>query len=95
VRAARVVATAMSVAGSKEGDGSKAMAMTTKIVGKWTATATKIAMATKTMVEGKQQPRQQRGQWLWQQGWWATKRAMAMAMVAIAMAMASKGAGKQ
>jgi hypothetical protein len=61
VRAARAMATAMRVAGNKEGEGVKVMAMATRIAGEWTATATKRAMVTATRVVGEQ--RQQR----WQQ----------------------------
>ena len=45
----------MRVAGDKEGKGSKvmAMAMATRMVGKWTATATKRVMVTATRVAGK------------------------------------------
>ncbi len=43
VRAARTMVMAM-VAGDKEGEGNKAMAMATRIAGEWTATATKRAM---------------------------------------------------
>jgi hypothetical protein len=46
--AARANATAMRVAGIKEGKGGKAMAMATRVVGKQTATMTTRAMVTKT-----------------------------------------------
>ncbi len=41
------MAMAMRVAGDEEGKGGKAMSMATRIVGKWTVTATKRVMATK------------------------------------------------
>jgi hypothetical protein len=44
------------------------------------------AMARMTRVAGEQQERQQRGQWQWQQGWWARMRAMARAARAMVMA---------
>ncbi len=44
------MATAMRVAGDKEGEGNKAMVMATRIAGEWTATATKRAMVTATRV---------------------------------------------
>ncbi len=56
-RAARAMATAMRVAGDEEGIGNKAMAMATRIVGEWTATATKRAMVTGTRVGGEQRRR--------------------------------------
>ncbi len=40
-RAAWAIGTVMSVVGNKEGKGGKAMAMATRMLGKWTATATK------------------------------------------------------
>jgi hypothetical protein len=87
------MSTAMRVVGVKEDKGGKAMAIAARM-GKWTATATKRVMATATRVVGKQQQRQQRGQWQQQQGcWWLTKRATAT--VARAMATASRVAGKQ
>ncbi len=46
VRAAREMATAMKVAGNKEGKGSKAMAMAIRIAGNWTATAIKRVILT-------------------------------------------------
>jgi hypothetical protein len=49
---ARAMATGMRVMGGKEGDGGKAMP--NKDDGKWTATATKMEMVTKTRVVGKQ-----------------------------------------
>ncbi len=44
------------VAGNKEGEGSKAMAMVmmTRMAGEWSATATKRSMAMATRVAGKQ-----------------------------------------
>jgi hypothetical protein len=44
--------TAIRVASNTEGEGSKAMAMATRVVGKQMATATKRAMATKTREAG-------------------------------------------
>ncbi len=46
--------TAMRVAGNKEGEGSKAMAMATRMEGKWMASATKRVMAMKTREAGKE-----------------------------------------
>ncbi len=53
------------VAGNEEGKGSKvvAMAMATRMAGKWSETATKSSMVTATRVAGKQWRWQQRGQW--------------------------------
>ncbi len=53
-RAARVMATAMRVAGDEGGKGNKAMAMAARIEGEWTVTATKRAMVMATRVAGKQ-----------------------------------------
>jgi hypothetical protein len=53
-RAARANAMAMRVAGDEEGKGGKAMLMATRMVGKWTATATKRVMVMATRVAGKQ-----------------------------------------
>ncbi len=50
------------MAGEEEGKKSKAMALATRMAGKWTATATKRAMTTAMRVVGKQWQRQQRGQ---------------------------------
>ncbi len=55
VRAARAITMAMRVAGEEEGKGGKAMALATRVVGKWTATATKRAMTTKTREVGKKE----------------------------------------
>ncbi len=52
MRMARVMAMAMRVAGNKEGEGGKAMAMATRMAGKWTATVTKRAMAMAMRVAG-------------------------------------------
>ncbi len=41
---------AVRVAGNKEGKGGKAMAIATRMVGKWTAMVTKRAMAMATLV---------------------------------------------
>jgi hypothetical protein len=60
-RAARAMATAMRVAGNKEGKGDKAMATAIRIAGEWTETATKRVMVTATRVAGEQR------QWRWQQ----------------------------
>jgi hypothetical protein len=84
---------AMRVAGNKEGEGNKAMAMATRIAGKWTAMVTKMVMATATRVAGKQRQWQQRGQWQRQQGKRATKRVIVMA--ARAMMTAMRVVGKQ
>jgi hypothetical protein len=54
-RAARAIATTIRVAGDKEGEVGRAMAMATRMVGEWTATATKWAVATATRVAGKRQ----------------------------------------
>jgi hypothetical protein len=54
-RVARAIAKAMRGAGTKEGKGSKAMAMATRVVGDYTATATKKAMATKTREVNKEE----------------------------------------
>jgi hypothetical protein len=51
-RAARVMEMMMRVASNKEGKGSKAMMMVTRVVGKWTAMATKKGRATKTRLGG-------------------------------------------
>jgi hypothetical protein len=48
-RAARAMKMAMRVVGDKKGDGGKAMTMATRVAGDRTATATKRAMATKTI----------------------------------------------
>jgi hypothetical protein len=62
-RAERAMTMAMRVAGDKEDEGNKTMAMATRIVGEWTATATKRAMVTATRVAGvrRQWQRRQRG----------------------------------
>jgi hypothetical protein len=52
-RAARAMATAMRVAGDKEGKGNKAMVMATRIAGEWTAIETKRAMVTTVRVVDK------------------------------------------
>jgi hypothetical protein len=62
--AARAMATAMRVAGDKEGEGGKVMAMVPKVTSKHTAMATNRATATVMRVAGKQ--RQQRQRWQWQ-----------------------------
>ncbi len=49
------------MAGKEEGEGSKAMGLVTRMVGEWTATATKKAMVTATRVVGEQRQWQQRG----------------------------------
>ncbi len=59
-RAARAMATAMRVAGDKEGEGDKVMVMATRIAGEWTATATKRAMVMATRVLGERRRRQRR-----------------------------------
>jgi hypothetical protein len=53
-RVVRATAMAMRGMGNKEGEGSKAMEMVTRMAGKWTAMAMKRAMATATRVAGKQ-----------------------------------------
>jgi hypothetical protein len=53
-RAARVIGRVMRGACDKEGKGSKAMSMVTRMVGKWTAMAMKRAMAMATRVVGEQ-----------------------------------------
>jgi hypothetical protein len=50
--AAREMATAMRVVGKKEGEGSKAMAMATRMAGEWTVMATKRVIVTTTRVAG-------------------------------------------
>jgi hypothetical protein len=52
----------MRGAGNEEGEGGKAMGMVTRMVGKWTVTAMKRAMAMAMRVAGKQRQWQQRGQ---------------------------------
>jgi hypothetical protein len=47
--------TAMRVAGCKKGEGGKAMAMATRVAGKWAVMATQRAMATKTREAGKEE----------------------------------------
>ncbi len=64
-RAARAMATAMRVAGDKEGESDKVMVMVTRIAGERTATMTKRAMVMATRVAGEQR----RWQWQWQQRW--------------------------
>ncbi len=54
VRVARAMAVAMRVVGGKAGEGSKAMAMATKMAGKLTAMAMQRAMAMAMRVAGKQ-----------------------------------------
>jgi hypothetical protein len=51
-RVARATEMTMRVVGNKEGEDSTAMAMATRVAGKWTATVTKRAMVTKTRLEG-------------------------------------------
>jgi hypothetical protein len=51
-RVAREMAMVMSVAGNKEGEGGKAMAMATRVAGERMAMLTKIVMATKTREVG-------------------------------------------
>ncbi len=46
---------AMRVAGIKEGECGKAMAMATRVMGKWTATATTRAMLTKLKQAGEEE----------------------------------------
>ncbi len=86
------MAKAMRVAGDNEGKGGKAMAMATKIAGKWTATATKRAMVMAMMVACKWQGLCQRGRWQWQRGWQAMKRAKVM--LERAMVMVTRAAGE-
>jgi hypothetical protein len=54
-RVARAMAMGMRVAGDKKGKGNKAMVMATRIVGEWTATATKRAIVMATRVADEQQ----------------------------------------
>jgi hypothetical protein len=54
-RAARENATAMRVAGVKEGEGGKAMVMATRVADKWTATAKTRVMVTKTKKAGEEE----------------------------------------
>ncbi len=67
-RAARAMVKVMRVVGDEEGEDGKAMAMATRMAGKWTVMMRKRAMAMVARVVGKQQQqrRQQRGQWQWQ-----------------------------
>jgi hypothetical protein len=51
-RVARAIETMMRVAGDKEGKGSKAMVMATRVAGEQTAMATKKAMVTKPRLGG-------------------------------------------
>ncbi len=51
-RAARAMAVAMRVVGKEEGEGGTAMALATRIAGRWTATATKRVMVMATRVAG-------------------------------------------
>ncbi len=51
------------VSGKKEGKGSKAMVVGTRMVGKWTVTATKRVMVMARRMVGEQGQQQQRGQW--------------------------------
>jgi hypothetical protein len=53
--AARGLVTAMKVAGDKEGEGRKVMAMATRVAGERMATPTKRAMAKKMRVAGKEE----------------------------------------
>ncbi len=53
------------VTSKKEGKGSKAMALVTRMAGKWPARVTKRAMTMATRVAGNQQQWQQRGQGQW------------------------------
>jgi hypothetical protein len=52
-RAARAMTIAMRVVGEEDGEGGKAIALATRVVGEWMATATKRAMATKMREAGK------------------------------------------
>jgi hypothetical protein len=54
-RTARAIAMVMRVVGSKESGGGMAMAIVTWVMGKWTAMATKRAMATSTREAGKEE----------------------------------------
>ncbi len=56
------MATVMRVVGNEEGKGCKAMAIATRMVGKWTETVTKRAMAMAMRVAGERRQQQQRGQ---------------------------------
>jgi hypothetical protein len=49
----QALAAVMRVAGNKEGKGGKAMAIATRMAGKWTVTARKRVMAMETRVAGK------------------------------------------
>ena len=55
----------LRVAGEEEDEGCTAMALTTRMAGKWTEMSTKRAMTMVTRVAGKQRQgqRQQRRQW--------------------------------
>jgi hypothetical protein len=55
VRAARANATAMRVVGVKEGEGGKAMAMATRVVGEWMAMAMTRVMVTKRKEAGEEE----------------------------------------
>ncbi len=54
-RAVREIATAMKAVGVKEGEGGKAMAMATRVVGEWTAMAKTRVMVTKTKEAGEEE----------------------------------------
>ncbi len=53
-RVARAMAKVMGVAGDEEGEDGKAMEMGTRMVGQWTVTPRKRAIATATRVAGEQ-----------------------------------------
>jgi hypothetical protein len=54
-RVARENAMVMRVVGVEQGEGGKAMAMATRVVGKWTAMAKTRVMATKTKEAGEEE----------------------------------------
>ncbi len=54
MRVARAMVKVLRVAGDEEGEDGKAMAMATRMAGKWTVTARKRAMAMATRVTSKQ-----------------------------------------
>jgi hypothetical protein len=80
--------------GDEEDKGGKAfaIAMVTRIAGKWTAMATKRAMVTVRRVAGERCWQQQRGQWQWHWEWQALKRAMVT--LTRVMVLAKRVAGK-
>ncbi len=73
------MATATRLAGDDEdnGNGGKSDGDGNKGGGQARVMATNRVMVMATRVAGERRPRQLKGQWQWQQRWWASKRAMA------------------